>query len=168
MKKTPILLSFFLAISLISCKKQDSLAPFAVPGTISVDINGQRQSFTVYSRATKFPDTIINRLTIEAHERVGADFKGIVLNLYSSSPITNRQYLMEGAEYGTIEYQLNTYLTWLCPYRDINGGWHQEGNITISEINDAHVRGTFSGKVWNEFLWLSSTILSNGSFDISF
>jgi hypothetical protein len=168
MKKIPAIFLCVCIVSLVSCKKEETPAPFAEPGTIAVDVKGQREIFTVNAKAIKFTDNQTNRLTIEAHERIGSDMKGVVLNIYSTGAITSREYPMVAADYGTVEYQSNIYVSSWCPFIDSHNVMHRQGTITITEINATHVRGTFSAEAWDELLWLNSTVLSDGSFDISF
>jgi len=173
LKKISILfLATVLSTSIISCSGDDGGDPSpspAVEGQITANVGGTNfASMTMATTAMKVETGGAYTITIQ-----GSDASG-----------KNLQLILNGVdgEAGTFDIGVDTAIsaigsytelnianpadsqTWVAPYE--NGG--VSGSITISEISDTNIKGTFTFTARNQENAQDTKAITGGSFNVNF
>lgn len=161
-----ILLAFF-----ISCKK-DKTNTTRPENTISADIDGNARTFNYGAKATKLMVSGGYGVTITGNKANPSSSKtAISFEIASPSVISNGSYIENtvGNPLVTMNYDFDLLLG--IVYTSVaHGSVAHPATIIITEIDAAHIKGTFSGELSgtdvNGNPWV--TLITNGMFNVQF
>lgn len=172
LKKISIL--FFatvLSTSIISCSGDDEgnpVPPVALEGQITASVGGNNfTSITQGTTAVKVATGDAYTITIQGTDLGGRQIQ-LILNgvdgttgTYEISPEASISAIGTYIEINTTTF---TSQTWVAPFE--NSG--VTGSITITEISDTNIKGTFNFTARNQEDAQDSKAITGGSFNVNF
>ena len=163
-----IILSFICK----ACKKESVDPRYDSLGTISAKIDGNTKTFNTSAKSIQVSTRNPYELRIEGYEQPGS-LTNIVIRIVSPNPIVPGTYSndLDPAMHVQIIYYEGPLL-----YGTDHDSWEQvgflrrTGSVTINEISNSSVKGTFSATLFYSTFTgtdLTNTLL-NGIFNVSF
>lgn len=173
LKKISILfLATVLSTSILSCSGDDggesTGGGVAVEGTISANVAGAGfTSITQGTTAVKVATGDAYTITIQGTDLGGKNLQLILNGVDGTTGTYEIGVDTAISAIGTYtEVNLTTFATqtWVAPYED--GG--VAGSITITEISDTNIKGTFEFTAKNQENAQDSKEITGGSFNVNF
>ena len=171
MKKiVPVLI--ILSFVCIACKKEPVDPGYGGLGTISAKIDGDTKTFNTSSKAILVSTLYPYEIRIEGYEQPGS-FTNMVIRIVSPHPIVPGTYTNDPDPAMNVQI---IYYEGPRLYGTDHDSWEQvgflrrTGTVTISEISNSSVKGTFSATLfYSTFTGTDrANTLSNGIFNVSF
>lgn len=172
LKKISILfLATVLSTSAVSCSGDDdgnNVGPIAAEGTITASVAGANFTSIVQgTTAVKVATGDAYTITIQGTDLGGKQIQ-LILNGVDGETgtyeISNNAGITAIGSYIEINTTTFSSQTWVAPYE--NSG--VAGSITISEISDTNIKGTFSFTARNQENTQDSKAVTGGSFNVNF
>lgn len=172
LKKISILfLATVLSTSVISCSGDDGGDPVPSPaleGQITASIGGNNfTSITQGTTAVKVAVGGAYNITIQGTDLGGRNLQ-LILNGVDGETgtyeISDNAGITAIGNYTEVNTTTFTSQTWVAPYE--NSG--VAGSITITEISDTNIKGTFNFTARNQENTQDSKAVTGGSFNVNF
>ena len=161
-----------LSFACKACKKESVDASQGGLGTISAKIDGNTKTFNTSAKAIQVSTRSPYEIRIEGYEKPGS-LTNIAIRIVSPNPIVAGIYSNDPdpSTHVQIIYYEGPQL-----YGTDHDSWeqvgflHRTGSVTINEISNSSVKGTFSATLfYSTFTGTDLTnTLSNGIFNVSF
>lgn len=168
MKKIlPIFYSSVLIFFLSTCKKD----PMDVPiGTIKAEINGNEKTFSISPKVTRLNVTGGYGIQVQGYYRNGST-TNLIFSIVSPNAITSGTYTENTASNPLVS--MTHCIEVIAPCVIQTSSYRSASNpvsITITEITNGYVKGTFKGDLKNPTSGGSPTsdLFTDGVFYISF
>lgn len=167
-----LFLAVVLSTSMISCSGDDSggevVPPTALEGQITANVGGANfASITQGTTAVKVATGNAYTITVQGTDLGGKNLQ-LILNgvdgttgTYEIGVDTTISAIGTYTEVNTTTF---TSQSWIAPYED--GG--VSGSITITEISDTNIKGTFEFKARNQEDAQDIKQITGGSFNVNF
>jgi len=172
LKKISILfLATVLSTSIISCAGDDdgnNVDPVAVEGTITANVGGA--NFTSIVQGTTAMKVAVGgtyTITIQGTDLGGRQIQ-LILNGVDGETgtyeISQEAAISAIGSYIEVNTTTFTSKTWVAPFEDSGVA----GSITITEISDTNIKGTFNFTARNQEDAQDSKEITGGSFNVNF
>ena len=162
-KNFSLLLTFFVTIFFISCKKDATDIP---AGTIKMDLNGAPMTYSVDAKAIHLNVSGGNGIQVQGKYRTGST-SNLVFTIAVPGSVTTGTYTENVAGNPLVSMTRCTELIFPCVYQAMTyGSVSNPLRITISSITPSSVKGTFSGELHNNSG--DNESITNGAFHVNF
>lgn len=173
LKKFGILfLATVMSTSIISCSGDDNGGSTgggtAAEGTITANVGGANfTSMTQGTTAVKVATGGAYTITVQGTDMGGRQIQ-LILNGVDGTTgtyeVSDNAGIMAIGNYTEVNTTTFTSQTWVAPYE--NSG--VAGSITITEISETNIKGTFNFKARNQENAQDSKEITGGSFNVNF
>lgn len=162
-----------LSFACTGCKKEAVEPNNNTIGTLSAKIDGKTKTFNISAQATQVSNLNPYKIRIVGYEKnVSEDYMEITIE--SPVPIVPGTYTNDTDP--NLHVRIVYYVTFTSFYSNYHVSWEpagslrRTGSVTISEISNSSVKGTFSGTLfYSDILGTDLTnTLTNGMFNVSF
>lgn len=161
-KKFAILSVIILSLCFAACKKDPTDIPI---GTIKVDIDGKTKTFSVQAKASRLPVTGGYGIQIQGNYRTGST-TNLTLVIVRPSPITTGIYTENVNDNPLVTMTHCIEVITPCVFRSESfKSTSNPVSITISELTNSYVKGTFKGELQTSS---NKENYTNGVFYVSF
>ena len=168
MKKLSFFLLAFFTVLFFSCKKDSSSSGSSSNYYIKATVGGTQKNYTSNPLVTIINQSNIYSMSLSAGAG-GTSLEGLALQItQNNTPILAGTYLESGTTY-TIAGDYNPGSTDVSAIfgAGLNPLSAQPLQITISQLSDKIVSGTFSGEFYsNSGVGSDSLLVANGSFNL--